>query len=77
MFEHGTIKNCYVNGNISGDSYTGGLVGLLGEGWGGGWAKANVRNSHAFVTIEGDDYVGGLVGFKDGGLFVPVLQMAV
>lgn len=49
------IKDCYFSGNIEGNSFAGGIVGLMN----GGELKNNYSNA---TTIEGSANVGGIVG---------------
>ena len=57
----GSVSNVGMeNVDITGRSYTGGLVGYLREG--------SVSNCYATGSVSGDQYVGGLVGRSLGGL---------
>ncbi len=57
-----TISKSYATGNVTGgNSYTGGLVGTVGN-------NCSVINSYATGNITGSDYVGGLLGVCDGEL---------
>lgn len=54
----GTITNCYATGKVTGDSYTGGLVGSN---------KGSLTNCYATGTVKSSaNYVGGLVGENSG-----------
>jgi len=63
---HGTIVNCYVNGNISGGQGGGydnniGIGGLVGANYG------TIVNSYVTGNVYGTDFsVGGLVGLNSG-----------
>lgn len=51
---HGSVTiNCYSTGDVSGDVYVGGLVGLSG---------GIILNSYSTSNVSGNDSVGGLVG---------------
>ncbi len=52
---HGTIRNSYATGTVSGGLFAGGLVGSNGY-------KGTITNSYATGTVSGGWYVGGLVG---------------
>jgi hypothetical protein len=52
---YSNIRNSYAVGNITGDSYNGGLVGHHFD-------SSNINNSYAAGNVNGDWYVGGLVG---------------
>ncbi|WP_206193423.1 GLUG motif-containing protein, partial [Aliarcobacter cryaerophilus] len=49
-----TISNSYAIGNVSGDSFAGGLVGFN--------VSSTISNSYATGSVTGNDRVGGLVG---------------
>ena len=51
------VRNCYAEGNVSGDSYVGGLAGNLSE--------STFENCGFAGTVNGKDYVGGF-GFGNG-----------
>ena len=55
----GTITNCYVTGDVTGDIYTGGLV---------GYNVGSITNSYAAaVSVMGNAHAsGGLVGYNFG-----------
>ncbi len=56
----GRVKNVGLeNADVSGGDYVGGLVGVVG----GGFGMLNVNNSYATGDVSGGEYVGGLVGF--------------
>ncbi|MBI9015819.1 MAG: PASTA domain-containing protein [Phycisphaerae bacterium] len=55
----GTIDNCYVTGNISGNSYVGGLCGYSNTG--------NIIDSYANCSLTGNYAVGGFIGEKHTG----------
>jgi hypothetical protein len=57
----GTVKSSYSTGNVTGDSFVGGLVGWVG--WNGG----TVSNSYSNGSVTGNWGVGGLVGWNYGG----------
>lgn len=48
------IKDCYCNGSIAGNQYTGGIVGLMKGG--------NLINNYSNAIIEGNTNVGGIAG---------------
>jgi len=50
----GNIMNCYVGGTISGEDYTGGLVGNL---------YSTVTNCYSSATVIGNNRVGGIAGY--------------
>lgn len=50
------ISNCYFSGSVSGNDYTGGLVGYKYEG--------TISNCYLMASVTGAKYVGGLVGFN-------------
>ncbi len=54
IFSAGFIEDCYVTGNVSGNSDVGGLAGRI--------VGTALSNSHAIVEVSGDVNVGGLVG---------------
>ena len=54
----GTITNCYVIGDITGNYI--GAGGLVGQNMG------IITNSYAAGSVEGNDYIGGLVGGNIG-----------
>ncbi|WP_195724280.1 S-layer homology domain-containing protein [Paenibacillus monticola] len=56
---HGTIRNSYAAGSVSGGRYVGGLVGVNFNG--------TIANSNATGSVSGDEYVGGLVGSNTFG----------
>ena len=51
------IKNSCVTGNITGKSYTGGMV---------GYNKGRLHYSYTNVKVSGDFIIGGLVGYNSG-----------
>lgn len=53
----GTIASCYSSGQVFGDAYVGGLVGLVGAGM--------VTNCYSTASVSGNRNVGGLVGKTD------------
>jgi hypothetical protein len=53
----GTISHCYTSGQVSGDTFVGGLVGLLGDGL--------VTICYSTAIVSGNQNVGGLVGLTD------------
>jgi len=53
----GTISNSYCSGNVTGDAYVGGLVGI---------SFGTVNNCHAEGNVTGTHYVGGLTGANIG-----------
>ena len=55
----GTITNCYVIGDITGNYI--GAGGLVGQNMG------IITNSYAAGSVEGNDYIGGLVGYNENG----------
>ena len=50
------ISNCYATGNVAGNAYSGGLVGLHEKG------TATITNCYATGTVTGSFALGGLVG---------------
>ena len=52
------IENSYATGNVSGDYYVGGLVGMI---------NGTVRNSYATGAVAGTSDVGGLMGWNGAG----------
>lgn len=57
----GTITACHFRGNVSGNGYTGGLVGINPGG--------TITASYAFAEVTGTDIcIGGLVGRNDGNI---------
>lgn len=72
---HGTISNCYVDGEVKGLDTVGGLVGY---NWGG-----QISNNLSYVDINGsDEYktdatrVGGIAGLNQGGVISKNLSNA-
>jgi len=66
----GTVQNCYVTGNVTGNGngrYVGGVV-----GWNGsnvvGRNNAIVQNCYSTATVNGYHTIGGVVGQNNGGL---------
>jgi hypothetical protein len=53
------VSNCYFSGDITGDSYVGGLVGVNEGG--------TVSDSYSTGGVTGDWRVGGLVALNNGG----------
>jgi len=49
----GTVSNSYSTGSVTGDVYTGGLIGING---------GTVSNSYSIGSVTGEVYVGGLIG---------------
>jgi hypothetical protein len=57
----GSINNCYATGEVNGDGYVGGLVGLNTYG-------GNINNCYSTGTVSGSGYyVGGLAGRNYSG----------
>jgi hypothetical protein len=56
-YNGGTMSNCYVMGNVNGDSGVGGLVGDN---------EGTVSNCYATGSVRGNEGVGGLVGDNEG-----------
>jgi hypothetical protein len=59
----GSITGCYVTGNVTGQSYVGGLVGRVP-----GYEKVKVLNCYTHVNVSGETYVGGIVGYAGGNI---------
>ncbi len=60
--ENGTISDCGVEDcNVSGDDFTGGLVGDNYDYYG---SAGTISNCYATGSVSGNDYTGGLVGFN-------------
>jgi hypothetical protein len=57
-FENCRIRYCYSEGNISGNSFVGGLV---------GYNCSIIESCFSTGTVIGESYVGGLVGFENAG----------
>ncbi len=57
-----SVKNCSVEGSVSGKSYVGGAVGYCAANASSGVASANVENISFYGTAVGEMYVGGAVG---------------
>ena len=55
---HGTIRNCYAIGTVSGFEHLGGLAGG-NSGW--------IMNSYTDVSVTGNNTIGGLVGYNASG----------
>jgi len=53
----GTVQNCYVTGNVSGDGLIGGVVGING---------GTMQNCYATGVVSGSDHVGGVAGSNSG-----------
>lgn len=61
---YGTVERVSVQGTVSGNSYTGGMIGqLMSLG-----SEAVVRDCTAEVEVECNRYVGGLIGISSGGI---------
>ena len=58
-FCDGTITNCYVIGNVEGNT---GVGGLMGGGLEGGLSGINITNCYTKGEITGNSHVGGLIG---------------
>lgn len=58
-YSEGVIKNCFVTGYVSGNFYTGGIIGYMGGG--------ELGASYSSVQATTDYFVGGLVGGYYGG----------
>lgn len=59
---YGTVERVSVQGTVSGNSYTGGMIGqLMSLG-----SEAVVRDCTAEVEVECNRYVGGLIGISSG-----------
>jgi hypothetical protein len=50
-----TVSNSYSTGSVTGDAYTGGLIGING---------GTVSNSYSIGSVTGEVYVGGLIGLN-------------
>lgn len=55
--EEGTVSQCYSAGTVTGEEYTGGLV---------GGNEGTIDNCYSTCSVSGDRYVGGLVGDNYG-----------
>ncbi len=55
------VSECSVEGNITGQNYTGGLIGLHYEG--------DVKNSNSDIKLSGSSYTGGLIGRTSGEIY--------
>jgi hypothetical protein len=56
-YNGGTVSNCYVLGNVNGDSGVGSLV---------GFNEGNVSNCYSSSNVTGREAIGGLVGYNKG-----------
>ena len=57
--DQSTIKNCYVDGSVTGDRFVGGLVGDIKT-------YTIISNSYAICTVSGNEDIGGLIGTNYG-----------
>ena len=63
--EHITITGCYATGDVAGDDYIGGLIGISGGG-----GEITVTRCYATGDVSGIAYLGGLVSLiSDEGTF--------
>ena len=60
----GIISTCCVYGNLSGDSYVGGIAGTTTTN-----NKNQITNCYFHGNLSGDSYVGGICGTTDGEVF--------
>ena len=58
------IEHCYWMGDVSGDSFVGGIVGNVGGNFSGG----QVAHCYATGVISGKSQVGGIAGSNDGSV---------
>ncbi|WP_215695178.1 GLUG motif-containing protein [Clostridium sp. MCC353] len=63
----GNLENCWASGNVSGQHFTGGLVGDSSSSLSGRMSK--IINCYATGTVEGASYVGGLIGNSEETYF--------
>ena len=61
-----TIRRCFASGDVSGNTFCGGLVGLNGNRRVDRPSNGRIENSYATGDVSGTSYVGGLVGRQRG-----------
>ncbi len=66
----GTISTCYVQGNVSGDDYVGGLVGMI-MNWNG-----TIEDCYSTGSVSGNGWIGGLIG-SGGGTIINCHSTAI
>ena len=57
-----TVENCNVSGTVNGNSYVGGIAGMLCAAAFDKSADAAIKSSAASCTVNGNIYVGGITG---------------
>lgn len=54
---YGTLNNCYLTGDVSGNMWVGGIA---------GWSQWEIIGCYNTGSVSGDEQVGGLAGYNQG-----------